>query len=199
MHTKKNARFFFLFAAILTVALALSLSACATSEDKAASEAADSSTEPAQEERASPHETVTATVGEANIEVVYGRPYKKNRAIFGELVPYGEVWRTGADEATTLKTDKDLMIGDLEVPAGTYSLFTIPGEEQWMLVLNKEPEQWGAYKYNQEMDLGRTPMAVGAAEEMEEQLTIGFVERDGKNMMTICWDETEASVAVAVK
>jgi hypothetical protein len=98
-----------------------------------------------ERKRASPHETTSATIGGKKVTIEYGRPYKKNREIFGGLVPYGEVWRTGADEATVLTTEGDLMIGKLHVPKGTYSLFTVPAKEEWTLVVNKTAKQWGAY------------------------------------------------------
>jgi hypothetical protein len=114
----------------------------------------------AQKKRASPHETTSGSIGGAKITIEYGRPYKKGREIFGGLEPLGKVWRTGADEATTFTTDKDLMVGNIHVPAGTYGLFTIPDKKEWTLVLNKTAKQWGAFEYKQADDLGRTPMQV---------------------------------------
>ena len=149
------------------------------------------------ENRASPHEEVHATVGGKKITIVYGRPYKKGRDIFGALVPWGQVWRTGADEATTLTTDGDLTIGDLKVPKGSYALFTIPGASQWQLVVNKTPKQWGAFKYDAKDDLGKTAMKVGAAPAPLEQLTISVdPAAGGKATLKVGWDKTVASVAV---
>jgi hypothetical protein len=98
----------------------------------------------AEEKRASPHADVTATLAGKKITVSDGRPYMKGRAIFGSLVPWGEVWRTGADEATTFTTEADLVIGGLKVAKGEYALFTIPTEKQWTLVLNKTAKQWAS-------------------------------------------------------
>src|SRR6185312_415959 len=113
----------------------------------------------AQEQRKSPHETISATLGGKKITISHGRPYLKGRkAIGGSLVPYGEVWRTGADEATKLTTDADLTIGDLHVPKGTYALFTLPERERWTLIVSKKADQWGAFDYKQSEDLGRTPL-----------------------------------------
>src|SRR5262252_182646 len=117
----------------------------------------------AQEKRASPHAEATATLAGKKITISYGRPYMKGRTIFGSLVPWGEVWRTGADEATTFTTETDVVIGGLKVPKGEYSLFTIPTEKQWTLILNKTAKQWGAFKYDAAQDLGRVPMTVAAA------------------------------------
>ena len=151
----------------------------------------------AEPERASPHETVTGQVGEANITVTYGRPYKKGREIYGGLVPFGEVWRTGADEATTLESDRDLMLGSLHVPAGKYGIFTVPGEESWTLVVNKVADQWGAFRYDEAEDLGRVEMGVAQTEEMTEQLTIGIEAGEGSNgTLSVVWDTTSATLPI---
>ena len=159
-------------------------------------EEASSATEE-EAERVSPHATVNAQVGEAMIEITYGRPYKKEREIYGGLVPLDAVWRTGADEATTLMTDRDLMLGELHVPAGKYSLFTIPGESSWTLILNNVADQWGAFDYDESMDLGRTEMSVAMTEEMAEQLTISVEPGEESNgMLNIVWDMTVASLPI---
>jgi hypothetical protein len=152
----------------------------------------------AEKKRASPHETVTATVGGAKIAIEYGRPFKKGRDIFGGLEPLGKVWRTGADEATTFTTDKDLMVGNMHVPAGTYGLFTIPDKSGWTLILNKTAKQWGAFKYEQGQDLGRTPMTVKTLAAPLEQLTIAVEPKGKEGTLKITWDRTEASVALMV-
>lgn len=150
----------------------------------------------AEPERISPHESVSAKLGEATVTITYGRPYKKEREIYGGLVPFDEVWRTGADEATTLETDRDLMLGALHVPAGKYSLFTIPGSESWMLIVNKQADQWGAFSYAEDQDLGRVEMTVGEAEPTE-QLTIGIEAGEGSNgTLSIVWDTTAATLPI---
>src|SRR5688572_29943922 len=95
----------------------------------------------------SPKETVTGKVGGANATIVYSRPSARGRKIVGSLVPYGEVWRTGANEATTITFDKAVKVEGKDLAAGTYALFTIPGENEWTIIFNKESQQWGAYKY----------------------------------------------------
>lgn len=136
-------------------------------------------------------------LGEANITVTYGRPYKKGREIYGGLVPYDEVWRTGADEATTLETDRDLMLGALHVPAGKYALFTIPGASMWTLIVNKVSDQWGAFSYDEAEDLGRVQMSVSETAEMMEQLTIGIKAGEGTNgTLSIDWDMTSATLSL---
>lgn len=155
----------------------------------------------ADEKRASPHEKVSATIGGRTITIEYGRPYKKGRAIFGPadkkaLVPDGEVWRTGADEATTLTTDGDIVIGDVKVPKGTYALFTVPGPRLWTLIVNKVAKQWGAYSYDKSQDLGRTSMAMGNLAKPVEQLTIVLEPQGKEGTLRISWDTTVAAVPV---
>jgi hypothetical protein len=151
----------------------------------------------AQEKRASPHADVSATLAGKKITISYGRPYVKGRAIFGGLVPWGQVWRTGADEATTLTTEGDIVIGALKVPKGVYALFTLPTEKEWTLVLNKTAKQWGAFKYDAAQDLGRTPMTVAAAAKPVEQFTIELVPTGKQLSLKLSWDKTVASVAIA--
>ena len=151
----------------------------------------------AEDKRASPHADVTATLAGKKLTVSYGRPYVKGRAIFGGLVPWGEVWRTGADEATTFTTEADVVIGGLKVPKGKYALFTIPTEKQWTLVLNKTAEQWGAFKYDATQDLGRVPMTVASVAKPVEQFTIEMVPAGKKVTLKLSWDKTAASVAIA--
>jgi hypothetical protein len=143
---------------------------------------------------ASPRDTARATIGSAHVLVDYGRPSKRGRVIFGDLVPYGQVWRTGANPATTLVTDKDLMIGTQLVPAGTYTLYTIPSQSSWQLVINKEVGQWGLV-YHQEYDLGRVPMTVSSTKSPVEKFLIDF----SKGTMRLQWDTTVVQVPIAVK
>ena len=147
-----------------------------------------------QRQRASPHEKQEFRVSGKKITIEYGRPFKKGREIFGKLEPYGKVWRTGADEATTLTTESDLMIGSIHVPAGTYALFTIPDATEWTFILNKTPKQWGAFKYDEKMDLGRTQMKVEKVPEVE-QLTINI---SPKGELSVAWDTTKATVPIMV-
>jgi hypothetical protein len=151
----------------------------------------------AEDKRASPHAEVNATLAGKKITVSYGRPYVKGRAIFGGLVPWGAVWRTGADEATTFTTDADVMVGGLKVPKGEYSLFTIPTEKQWTLVINKTAKQWGAFKYDAAQDLGRVPMTVTTTTKPVEQFTIEMVPAGKQLTLKLSWDKTVASVSIA--
>ena len=176
---------------VLTVSL---LAAVACETEPASTEVAEASAQ-AEPERLSPHESVSAKLGEANITITYGRPYKKGREIYGGLVPFDAVWRTGADEATTLESDRDLMVGSLHVPAGKYALFTIPATSAWTLIVNKVSDQWGAFRYDESQDLGRVEMSVSDTEELTEQLTIGIEAGDGPNgTLSIVWDKTSATL-----
>ena len=121
------------------------------------------------------------------------------RKIMGGLVPYDKVWRTGADEATTLETDADLDIDGLKVPKGTYALFTLPTAHSWTLIVNKTAKQWGAFNYKEADDLGRTKMKVSRSGSPVEQFTITLAP-DGGNAATLKmeWENTVASASVKV-
>ena len=150
-------------------------------------------------QRKSPHESTSGVIAGKKITIEYGRPYKKGRKIFGGLEPFGKVWRTGADEATTLTTEADLMVGGIHVPAGTYGLFTIPDDGKWTLVLNKTAKQWGAFDYDESQDLGRTAMKVSSLDSPLEQLTITIEPASGKNgVLKVAWDQTAASADITV-
>ncbi len=147
----------------------------------------------------SPHETVKATVGGATISIEYGRPYVRGRKIMGGLVPYGRVWRTGADAATTLTTSKPLVIGGTTVPAGKITLYTLPGEDQWKLIMNKQTGQWGT-EYDQAQDLARVDLTKKALTAPVDQLTIAIEPGSGNaGTLKISWETTELSVPFTVK
>ena len=149
----------------------------------------------AQEPRLSPHEQTSITIGGKKITIEYGRPYVKGCKIFGGLEPLGKVWRTGADEATTLTTEADLLIGSLRVPKGTYGLFTLPEASRWTLIVNTVAKQWGAFSYDQKKDLGRTEMKLSQGPKTE-QFTI-TLEPQGSNgaVLKMAWDTTVATAA----
>lgn len=146
----------------------------------------------------SPPASADAKIGGKSISVKYNAPSRRDRVIMGELVPYDQVWRTGANAATTLTTDSDLMIGSLHVPAGTYTLFTIPGQREWTLIVNKQTGQWGT-RYDEAQDLGRTKMTVKKLTTPVETFAIGVKPAAGKNgVLTLAWENTEASVPLVV-
>ncbi|MDZ7767435.1 MAG: DUF2911 domain-containing protein [Melioribacteraceae bacterium] len=105
--------------------------------------------------RLSPKASVSQVIGYTEVSITYSRPGVKERDIWGGLVPYNQVWRTGANEATTIEFNNDVVINGNEVPKGKYGLFTIPGENKWTIILNKVWDQWGAFNYNAEEDFLR--------------------------------------------
>jgi len=153
----------------------------------------------AQENRVSPHETTEFSLNGKKITVTYGRPYMKGRKIMGGLVPYDQVWRTGADEATVLTTEADLMIGNLAVPKGSYAVFTLPSESGWKLIVNKVDKQFGAFDYDEKQDLGRVDMKVGKTSAPVEQFTIALAKAGNGGVMKLEWENTSASVDIKVK
>lgn len=127
--------------------------------------------------------------------VIYSRPRKGERVVFGKLVPYGEVWRTGANEATEIKFYQDVTFGGKEVKAGTYSLFSIPGEKEWTLILNTDLDYWGAYSYNPKNDVVRVTAPASQSAGSVEYFTIGFSGQGAKSgSMKIAWEKTAVEV-----
>jgi hypothetical protein len=153
---------------------------------------------PAQEKPLSPPAQASATVAGKKLTVDYSSPRMRGRKIYGGLVPYGKIWRTGANAATTLTTEADLMIGTLHVPAGKYTLFTVPGEKEWTLVVNKQTGQWGT-QHDPAQDLGRVPMAVSTLASPLEEMTIAIRPGDaGRATLAVEWEATSASAPILV-
>jgi len=153
----------------------------------------------AQGNRVSPHETTELAINGKKISVTYGRPSMKGRKIMGALVPFGQVWRTGADEATVLKTEADLTIGNLTVPKGSYAIFTLPSETGWKLIINKVADQFGAFSYDEKQDLGRVDMKVGKTSAPVEQFTITLAKSGNGAVMRMEWENASASATFNVK
>ena len=139
-------------------------------------------------------DTARASVGGAEVWVDYGRPLKRGREIFGNVVPWNTVWRTGANAATQLQTSADLVIGGATVPAGKYTLWTLPTPGGWKLIINRQTGQWGT-EYNAEQDLVRVEAKVETLAAPVEKLTIAFEP----GAFTVAWDKTKVSVPVAKK
>lgn len=148
----------------------------------------------AQGRRASPLAHARAAIGGHEIEVQYGRPSMRGRAIFGGIVPYGEVWRTGANEATHLRTPVGLRFGEQGIPAGEYTLYSIPREDAWTLIVNAQTGQWGT-AYDPERDVARLPMRVETLSEPVETFTIEIVEGpESDGVLRMEWERTRASL-----
>jgi hypothetical protein len=141
----------------------------------------------------SPKATVDAAISGAKVKIVYCQPSARGRKIMGELVPFGEVWRTGANEATTIQFDKAVKIEGKELAAGTYALFTIPGEKEWTIIINKESNQWGAYKYKASEDVLRVNVPAQQAKEFVETFTISVQG----NSVNLSWENTTVAFKVS--
>jgi hypothetical protein len=150
--------------------------------------------------RPSPPGTAEVTFADGKkVTIDYSRPSAKGRKVYGGLVPYGQVWRTGANEATSLKTDTDLVIGGTTVPAGSYTLYTVPASGSWKLIINKQTGQWGT-NYEQGQDLARVDMNVTTVSQPVEQFTISFDKTGGDSAkLNLDWEKTRASVEVKEK
>ncbi len=164
----------------------------------------------AQQKRVSPHETVSTHIGSGMITLVYGRPYAKNpkgddiRKIWGGIVPFGEVWRTGADEATLFITQQELDVNGTTIPAGAYTLFTLPmADGSAKLIFSKEIGEWGA-EYPEGKDFARVDLKKAATDKPVDQFTMAF-DRNGDSKtatggtLKMMWENTEYSVPFTVK
>ncbi|MEM9672475.1 MAG: DUF2911 domain-containing protein [Cyclobacteriaceae bacterium] len=164
----------------LFIAAVTTLGACAQS-DKAS--------------RPSPPAQAEATVDGTTVTIDYSQPSVKGRKIFGELEPYGKVWRTGANEATTFEVSSDVTIEGQALPKGKYALFTIPQEnEDWTVIFNKTAEQWGAYDYDESQDALRVQVSPEKSSSMTEKLTFDIAE---SGEVTFMWADTKLSFDVA--
>ena len=148
---------------------------------------------------ASQHATITQRIGVTDISVEYSRPDKRGREIFGGLVPYGKVWRTGANSPTKIKFSDAVKIGGQEVPAGEYALYTIPNENEWSIVLSKNLKLWGAYGYKPDADALRVNVKPTALADAVETFTIGFDNlKDDSATLALEWDKTRVPVELTV-
>ncbi len=146
----------------------------------------------------SARDTARARIGDAELWVDYGRPSKRGREIFGTVVSWNTVWRTGANAATQFNTPVELAVGSLAVPAGKYTLWTLPTPGGWKLILNKQTGQWGTV-YDPSQDLGRVDMKVETAQEPVERMTIAIEPEGAGATLSISWDRTRAWVAIETK
>jgi hypothetical protein len=147
----------------------------------------------AQDKPVSPKAEASGTVSGANVKVVYGQPSARGRKIMGELVPFGSVWRTGANECTTIEFDKAVKIEGKDLAAGKYALFTIPGEKEWTIIFNKDTKQWGAYNYKESDDVLRVTVKPSKTDQFVEAFTI----TPEKDKVALKWENT--AVAFNVK
>jgi hypothetical protein len=148
----------------------------------------------------SPAASATCDLGGGKtIKTDYSSPRMKGRKIYGGLVPYGEVWRTGANEATTFVTSADVEVGGKAVPAGSYTIFTVPAAGKWTLIINKKTGEWGIpYKYESD-ELARVDMNVSKLDAPVENLTIAYDKSKAGCVLRIDWETTRAAVNISAK
>ena len=146
--------------------------------------------------RASSKARVSQHIGVTNIDVSYCRPGVKSRKIFGELIPFGKVWRTGANEATVISFNHDIEIEGVKISAGKYGLFTIPGKDKWTVILNRDWNQWGAYHYNAEKDVLRVDIELDK-NEFTELFTISFTDVDKtQGKLELAWENIRVAILI---
>lgn len=151
---------------------------------------------PAPEARQSPMAMATARVGDAYLKIVYGSPRMRARTIFGGLVPYGQIWRTGANETTEITVTAPVVFGGSRLAAGTYSVFSVPGPDAWEVVLNDGLGQWGAYEYDDSLDVLRVTVPVEDAGATHEAFTIRFDEAEDGADLVMMWENTLIRVPI---
>lgn len=177
------------------------LSACSSSDKSQEEQKPQEQTNnppPADEKasRPSPPKAFEDSIGGAYVRVDYSSPGVKGRKVWGELVKYGEVWRTGANEATVIMVDKPVLVEGQPLPAGRYGFFTIPQPDKWTIIINAEPDQWGAFEYDQNQDVLRATVTPETVEQLTERLA--FVRRDdGK--VALAWDHLQIPFEISTQ
>ncbi len=179
--------------AILAVCGALGASFLLADRSQASYQKADKLEFPA----ASPGSTVKERVGLTDVTIEYSRPSMRERKVYGGLVAYGEVWRTGANRITTISFSSDVKFGGQDVPAGDYALLTIPAQDEWTFILNKDTQLWGSYSHDAKKDVVRAKAKPVALSVPVETLWIGLDRmRDDSADLTIAWEKTRVSVPI---
>jgi len=139
----------------------------------------------------------TSMVSKPLVKVIYGRPSKNGEAVFGNKVAYGEIWRTGANEATEVKFYEDITLGGQKIAAGTYVLYTIPGEKEWEIILSSNLDVLGAFQYDPIFDVARVTVKANSAEELEA-FSIFFREKQDSIQMVLGWDTTRVNIPITL-
>jgi hypothetical protein len=147
--------------------------------------------------RPSPLAIATSRYKDTYLKIVYSQPLRRGREIFGQLLPYGEVWRTGANEATEITVTKDIIINGTPLKAGTYSLFTMPEKDTWTIILNSELGLWGSYNYNSKLDVLRFQVPTQSLKEVVyESFTININQKNDKAEVSLMWDTVRVSFSI---
>jgi hypothetical protein len=148
--------------------------------------------------RPSPPAVAEGVIGDATIQINYSSPAVKGRKIWGEMEKYGKIWRAGANEATTIEISSDVKVEGQNLPAGRYAFFAIPNPDKWTLIFNSEPDQWGAYRYNQEKDALRVDVTPGATKELVERLKYEVQStNDNSGVVSLLWENIKVSFTVS--
>lgn len=152
------------------------------------------------DKRASPLDSLAFTIGTAEVKICYGRPSAKGRTVFGGLVPYGQLWRTGANEPTMIHTTGPIRIAGIDVPAGSYSLYTVPGEKEWEIIVNRSTSQWGHESTYTDavkaQELPRGKVRAGTTPAPVEQFTITAEAHGAMTHLTLAWATTKVELMV---
>ena len=130
------------------------------------------------------------------IKITYCRPHKRGRTVFGGMIPYGKVWRTGANEATEITVTQDIIMAGRKLPAGTYTLFTIPYRDKWTIIINTVLGQWGAYEYDSRRNILKFDVPVTATSVHYEPFTIEFEQRERTTNLLMLWDQTRVAIPI---
>jgi hypothetical protein len=143
-------------------------------------------------------DSIMALINNASFKIVYSRPKVRGRTIFGSVVPYNRFWRTGANAATKLITDRTLVFGNKELPAGAYSVWTLPSEKGWTMMFNSQADIWGT-EYNPAFDVLQVPMRSEQVDELMEELTIQVKPAPQGGVFNVIWEKTKVSVSFLIK
>jgi len=147
--------------------------------------------------RPSPMAIASARYKDTYLKITYGQPHKRERVIFGNVVPYGEVWRTGANEATELTLTRDILINNKPLKAGSYSLFTIPEKDSWTIIINNDLGLWGAYNYNSKTDAMRFTLPSHLIQSVVyEAFTISIDQKNDKADIILAWDSVQVRIPI---
>jgi len=147
--------------------------------------------------RSSPLAISSARYKDTYLKITYSQPHKRERIVFGKLVPYGQVWRTGANEATEILITRDILINNLPLKAGTYSIFTIPEKDSWTIIINSDLGLWGSYNYNQKLDVLRFTVPSQTMQgAVYEPFTILIDQKNDKAEIILAWDAIQVRIPV---
>lgn len=149
------------------------------------------------ESRPSPAKEASGKIGDVTVTINYSSPGVKGRTVWGELVPYGEVWRTGANEATVIKFDQPVLVEGKKLDAGEYALFTIPEKDEWTIIFNKEPKQWGAFKYDASKDALRVKVKPAKSDKSNERMLFEVKGKDrNAGNVVLLWENLMVPVSI---